>query len=316
MAELGEACRLAVAGIQVRRAVVGRKQNQRVQEVEHRALIRVLEAGELVALVLRVAPVAQDDLGEVDAAAVVSIRPGAPDAPQRRRQELCPNRPVVVPLVKVRAEIVALEVREDVLDQERLQGWTLQRRELGPVVDGREEGRGRREQPVEDAAYGIEGGFDVGDASVAIDLQIRLVAARAANVHEDAAPVARDRRLLTRAGLEVVQEVELEEVDDAGRECLPVDRGVSGPGGATRPCGSAGCSRGRAGSSELGWRRGAKGDGSGLIGPSRLSPPSTPASIPAAVSSSWPTTASWGLGAIPSFARCSAFPADWSPALG
>ena len=50
------------------------------------------------------------------------------------------------------------------------------------------------------------------------------MAARAANVHEDAAPVARDWRLLTRAGLEVVQEVELEEVDDAGRDLVRAGR--------------------------------------------------------------------------------------------
>ena len=139
------------------------------RNVEHACWFAVGQRRERVARRLRLAAVAQDHLVEIDAAAVVPVRRRGAHAPQRLVMNSRPDRAVVVALVEVRAEVVALEVGEDVPHDERLQCRQLC--SVGyPVPSSvrREQRRRGREQAVEDAALG--GSYtrlDVGDAPVA-----------------------------------------------------------------------------------------------------------------------------------------------------
>ena len=126
------------------------------------------------------------------------------------------KRPVVVALVKVRTQIVALKVSKNVLHEERLEIGQLQSREAAAIIHRMEEcGRGG-EEIVEDPVDGIVDGLDVRHAPVAIDLKILDVARIAPNLVEQIKSVLSARGLLVQAGLEIVQEVELQMVDDGG----------------------------------------------------------------------------------------------------
>ena len=129
MAELREARRIRIARVEVRRSVVRREEDERVEEVEHMVLVRVRETDEVVARVYRLAAVTLDHLAQIDAPPVVAIGGRRAHAPERRRQELFLQRPVVGPLVEVRAEVVALAVGEDVTNERGAVRRTLQRRE-------------------------------------------------------------------------------------------------------------------------------------------------------------------------------------------
>ena len=60
----------------------------------------------------------QNYFHKVNAPSVVAVRRGRADSPQRCRQKFGLNRAVVIPLVKIRAQIVAFEIGKDVPDQE------------------------------------------------------------------------------------------------------------------------------------------------------------------------------------------------------
>ena len=123
------------------------------RNVEHASCLRSsLSSGEGVSARLRLAAVPQDDLGEVDAAAVVAIGRRCPHAPQRRRQELLLHRAVVVALVEVRPEVVPLEIREDVVARRTGRSSGLLQRPGARCRRRRRRSSGRRrgEETVED----------------------------------------------------------------------------------------------------------------------------------------------------------------------
>ncbi len=111
---------------------------------------------------------------------------------------------------------MALEVGEDVLDEEGLQGRALQSRQGGAVPGFDEQRGGRREQVVENPPLNVEDRLDVRHAPVTVDLQVGDVALRTPDLHEDRPPGVDRRRLPVGSGFEVVEQVELHEVDDAG----------------------------------------------------------------------------------------------------
>src|SRR5918993_1297630 len=97
----------------VRRRVVGREQHEGIEEHDYVPLRPDSGIGESITRLLGLAPVAQDHVFEGHATTVVPVRPGAAHSPERGGQELRPERAVEVPLVEVRAEVMALEVGED-----------------------------------------------------------------------------------------------------------------------------------------------------------------------------------------------------------
>src|SRR5262245_22744338 len=130
-----------ISGIQIGRRVIWRKDDQRVEEFDQRHLAVGREAREFIAGFLRLAAVPQNHFHEIDAAPVVAVRSGAAHAPQRLRHKLRAQRAVVIALVKIRPQVVALEIGEDVLDQKRLEGGRSQRRQSSAVIEEREEWR-------------------------------------------------------------------------------------------------------------------------------------------------------------------------------
>src|ERR1700759_2179520 len=81
-----------------------------------------------------------------------------------------------------------------------------------PLVEERD---GRGEEVVEDAVRLVVCGFNVGDAAVAVDLQVRDVALRTAYSLKLSPAMPRDLVLSVGRGLEVVEKVKLFVVDEA-----------------------------------------------------------------------------------------------------
>ena len=77
-----------IAGVQVRRGVLRREQDQDPEELLDQVLLRRGKLRVAVALQRRLPSVAKDDFLQVDAAAVVPVRSGRGDTPERFRQEL------------------------------------------------------------------------------------------------------------------------------------------------------------------------------------------------------------------------------------
>src|SRR5206468_1304008 len=102
---------------------------------------------------------------QVDAATVVSVRRRRADAPERGGEEFRLYGAVVVALVKIRPEVVAFEIREDVSDHECAALGRLYGGHSGVVVSGVEQRHRRGEQAVEPALFGIERRLQVGDAA-------------------------------------------------------------------------------------------------------------------------------------------------------
>ena len=78
----------------------------------------------------------------------------AAHAPERPRQELLLQRAVPVAFVEVRAQIVTLEIRENVLDEKGLRLRHLERRIAASIGDEAKERSRRGIQAVEDPAIG------------------------------------------------------------------------------------------------------------------------------------------------------------------
>ena len=124
-------------------------------------LVGVREVDEVVARRQRLAAVTLDYLAQVDAAPIVAIRRRRAHAPERYCQELLLQCPIEVPFPEVRAQVVALEVGEDVFDEEGLQGRPLQVREGAGVIGFDEQRGGGREQVVENPPLNVEDRLDV-----------------------------------------------------------------------------------------------------------------------------------------------------------
>src|SRR4051794_30574933 len=108
MTPLGKTDGAPVARVEVGCGVVWREQHEEVQEFEDRVLRVTGKPGEQITSVLGFTPMAENDLPEVDAAAVVTVRCRGAYAPQRRSHELGLQCAVEVALVEFRAEVVAL----------------------------------------------------------------------------------------------------------------------------------------------------------------------------------------------------------------
>src|SRR5688500_6296972 len=120
------------------------------------------------------------------------------------------DRAVEVPLVELRAEVVALEVRENVAYEERLSQRELQRREARAVLDLAVEGRGGGKQAVEAAGGRVVAGLDIRHPPVVLQGEIREVALGAADgLHNVPAGPGR-LRLPVGPRLKVVEEIEFQ----------------------------------------------------------------------------------------------------------
>src|SRR5665811_1807358 len=106
--------------IQSRSRVVWREQHQRVQERDQAALIVGLQRSERVPSSEGFAPMAENDIVQCHAAAVMAVGPGASDTPQWSGQKLRLQRSIPVTLVEVRPQVMPLEVRKDVFHHERI----------------------------------------------------------------------------------------------------------------------------------------------------------------------------------------------------
>ena len=121
---------------------------------------------------------------------------------------------------------MTFEVGSDVPHRERPAERNLLRREARAVADGPEDRRGGREETIEDAVDGIEDRLDVGHTPVVIELKVEHVATRAPDACKGPATLLGEGRLLVGAGLEVVEQVELEVIDDRDRLLWPAARGT------------------------------------------------------------------------------------------
>ena len=115
---------------------------------------------------------------------------------------------------------MTLEVGKDILDQKRAEQGRLQRREVAAVLLESCQRRGGCKEPIEYPADGIEDSLHVSHSAVAIDLKIRHVALRAADLREDGTPLVRERRFFIGRGAEVVQEIKLKEINQARRDLV------------------------------------------------------------------------------------------------
>ncbi len=213
--ELREVRRRRIGRVEVGGGAGRWEQHQRGQELEQLALAGSRQRSEGVPGLLRLAAVAEDHLAQVDAAAVVAVGRRRGHAPQRLGHELAAQRAVEVALPEARAEVVALEVGEDATHREALPGRALQRRMSGIVVDRAQPRARRGEQAIEAALLRVVSGLDVGDALIDVDAVIRHVAGGATGLLEQAAALSRGGRIgLVAPGLEVVEEIEFEVVDE------------------------------------------------------------------------------------------------------
>ena len=132
----------------------------------------------------------QNDLGQIYAATIVAVRRGCSHTPKRRRHELRASRAIVIPLVEVWAEIVPLEVREDVTDEKRLQTRPLQTREAASIVNRGEQRAGGSEQVVKDTLRGVIYRLDIRDSSIKVYLKIRNMTLRTPDAFERSTPLS------------------------------------------------------------------------------------------------------------------------------
>jgi hypothetical protein len=111
---------------------------------------------------------------------------------------------------------VALEISEDILDQEWLQSGLLQCGESKLIVDSIEQGTRGREEAIKNTAFLIEYGFNVGDPAIPVDWEIGNMATSTARFYKQPPAMIGLPRLLVKRRLEVVEQVKLHEVDQAG----------------------------------------------------------------------------------------------------
>src|SRR5438093_7315820 len=94
---------------------------------------------------------AQDDVVQRNATSVMTIRSGRTYSPQRTSKKRGLDRSIPVALVEVLAQVVAFEVREDVLDVKRISQGQLQVRVPAAIVHVLIESGGGGEHAVENA---------------------------------------------------------------------------------------------------------------------------------------------------------------------
>src|SRR6185503_6732277 len=99
--ELGKPKRVSISRVEIRRGIVRREQHQRVEEVEQRRLLFPIQTGEPVSCGFGFATVSQDNLDQIDAAAIMAVRRSRSDTPQCGRQELSARCTVVIAFVEI-----------------------------------------------------------------------------------------------------------------------------------------------------------------------------------------------------------------------
>src|SRR5262245_14173521 len=106
--------------------------------------------------------------------------------------------------------------------------------------------RGRRgKEGIEDALARIVNSLNIGHPPVSREWESRDMALRAANVLQELATRAGHRRLLVDSGRKVVEEIELEEINQASRELVSAHKeGVVSDRGCHRVPGRLGSPRG------------------------------------------------------------------------
>src|SRR5687768_11369998 len=114
MAPLCEIRMVWISRVEVVGRGVGLGEHQGFEEGKQLAPALSIEPGVRVALPLRLSTVTQDDLIEVDAAPVVAVGRGRADSPEWLGDEQLLDLSVVLPLPEVGAEVVPLEVAEEV----------------------------------------------------------------------------------------------------------------------------------------------------------------------------------------------------------
>ena len=125
MPKLREAERAAVPRIERRGSVIRRKEDERVEQLEHTLLLLGRKCCKGIACRLGFTTVAQDHFHQVDAAAIVAVWRGGADAPERGGEKLRAGRTVEVPFVKGWPNIVAFKIGKDISDEEWLQPGLL-----------------------------------------------------------------------------------------------------------------------------------------------------------------------------------------------
>src|SRR3990167_7967408 len=122
----------------------------------------------------------EDDLLQIDATSVVTIRSGTAHTPERLRHELRHERSIVLALVERRSKIVTLEIGKEVFHDElislREELWKLL-----AVVHGVDEQRRSGKQAVENSSLTIEARLDFGHAPVVRNDEFLDVAGRASD---------------------------------------------------------------------------------------------------------------------------------------
>src|SRR5450631_369499 len=245
VAELREIGLGRIAGVQVGRGVVWWEQYQSVEERHESAGIVRFEGRKGVSCGFRLAPMAKDHVVQSGAAPVMAVGAGGAYPPECAGQEQGSHTPIPVSFVEVLAEVVALEVREDVLDHKRILQGQLQVREPAAVVHVLVKSRRSGEQTVEKAetilcasrVYRIIDGLHVGNPPIMVDREVGYVALGATGLRKEGAAVVSSAVLDVVSRLKVVQQVELEEIDDRRIDLIPVPavglrRGTDGVLGA------------------------------------------------------------------------------------
>ena len=115
---------------------------------------------------------------------------------------------------------MALEIGKDVSHHEAVLLRTLQAWKPGAIVHLVDQSCGRRKQGVEVSAARIVNSVQIGDTTIVIDDEIGDVARVAANLVKDNSPESCCRILFPETGLEVVQKIELQVVDNRGIELV------------------------------------------------------------------------------------------------
>ena len=216
MPELREVESAVVARIERGGGIVRGKDNERIEQLDHALLLLSRKRCKGVARRLGFATVAQDNFHQVDAATIVAVWRSCADAPERGGEKLRAGRTVEVPFIEIRAKIVSLKIGEDVSDQERLQPGLFQRGKTAVVVDCIEQWIRGGEEVVENAAFLIKHRLEISHAAISIYLQVRHMTPSTTDAVEEPAPPLGLMVLLIQGRFEIVEQVELHEVDEAG----------------------------------------------------------------------------------------------------
>src|SRR5215213_628530 len=88
------------------------------------------------------------------------------------------------------------------------------------IIHGIEQGTRGREEVIKNATFLVVYGFNVGDPAVSVDWEIGDMASSTARFFEEAPAVFGLRSLLVERRLEVVEQVKLHEVDQAGGKLI------------------------------------------------------------------------------------------------